>query len=150
GTPLNDWGKKDAERLAFEDINAYLKDHYHLDNHNGKAEDAKAKKKPHYDNFFAEALFHRTREGYLHQKLLEPRSYDYNRIRTWHDRSRMPKFHFARTRKQEGEDEAKFNQRSEKEEADGREAVMTFVLGLVAEPIPAKYVHTPTPDRLAE
>ena len=30
GTPLNDWGKKDAERIAFEDVEAYVKDHYNV------------------------------------------------------------------------------------------------------------------------
>src|SRR5207248_7020682 len=37
-----------------------------------------------------------------------------------------------------------------REEAEAREAVMTFILGLVAEPVPAKYLNDPTPDRLAE
>ena len=40
--------------------------------------------------------------------------------------------------------------RVSKEEAEAREAVMTFVLGLVAEPVPAKFVHQPTGDKLAE
>src|SRR5262249_20606179 len=35
-------------------------------------------------------------------------------------------------------------------EAEAREAVMTFILGLVAEPVPSMYLHEPTPDRLAE
>src|SRR5262249_54843512 len=30
------------------------------------------------------------------------------------------------------------------------EAVMTFILGLVAEPMPLKYLNQPSPDRLAE
>jgi mono/diheme cytochrome c family protein len=146
GTPLNDWGKKDAERLAFEDIITYLKEHHSWEGHenpNGTP----------YDSFFAEALLHKTREGYLHQKLLEPRSYDFNRLRAWDDRSRMPKFSFARTRLAQGEksvSDPKFKNRQLKAENEAREAVMTFVLGLVAEPIPFKFVNTPPPERLAE
>ena len=30
GTALNDWGKKDPERLAFEDADAYVRDHYNI------------------------------------------------------------------------------------------------------------------------
>src|SRR5205085_8596477 len=30
GTALNDWGKKDAERLAFEDADAFAHDHYNV------------------------------------------------------------------------------------------------------------------------
>src|SRR6185312_2893363 len=29
GTALNDWGKKDAERLAFEDADLFARDNYH-------------------------------------------------------------------------------------------------------------------------
>ena len=36
------------------------------------------------------------------------------------------------------------------EESEAREAVMTFVLGLVAEPVPAKFLYDPAPDKLAE
>ena len=48
------------------------------------------------------------------------------------------------------ESAAEFAARKDKEEADNREAVMTFVLGLVAEPIALQYVNQPTGDRLAE
>src|SRR5262249_34500162 len=37
-----------------------------------------------------------------------------------------------------------------KEEAEAREAVMTFVLGLVGEAMPLPYINNPAPDRLAE
>jgi len=85
----------------------------------------------------------------LHQKLLEPRSYDFNRLRPWDERLRMPQFQFARghinPRPGETTEQAKL-----REEADAREAVMTFILGLLAEPVPAKYLNDPLPDRQAE
>jgi mono/diheme cytochrome c family protein/cbb3-type cytochrome oxidase cytochrome c subunit len=231
GTPLNDWGKKDAERLAFEDASAFVNGHFNVvettfpalegklrdilfsqytteaDRGNadnitnrelsfvpdiqervGKLLDiAKAAKrqeghsmkpgegltnaqqhqitevetllaelkkgdlkKPPFEKFFAEALDHHNREGFLHLKLAEPRSYDYNRQRAWDDRLRMPQFRFAHTRPEPEEPEPSFGLRRDAAEAQAREAVMTFVLGLVAEPIPPKYVHTPTGDRAAE
>src|SRR5206468_2617790 len=30
GTALNDWGKKDPERLAFEDADSYVRERYHI------------------------------------------------------------------------------------------------------------------------
>lgn len=157
GTPLNDWGKKDPERLAFEDIKAYLKAEYHevesLTNEQGQPVGFKEGKAP-YETFFAEALGHHHdsfgRVGFLHQKLREPRSYDYHRMRVWDERLRMPQFKFARTDRKANESDDDYAARSEKDEAEAREAVMTFVLGLVAEQVPAKYVHNPAPDRLAE
>ncbi|MCS7046956.1 MAG: c-type cytochrome, partial [Gemmataceae bacterium] len=157
GVGLNDWGKKPADRLAFEDIANFVKQKYHivdsLTDANGKPIAAKDKdgKEP-YDKFFADLLehHHRSREGYLHQKLVDPRSYDYLRIRTWDDRARMPQFRFARLRKKPGESARDFEARQYKEEADAREAVMTFILGLVAEQVPLKSTNQPTGDRLAE
>ena len=185
GTPLVDWGKKDPTRLAFEDIGNYLNHHYksksqivdkRVDRDGYPLSVAKG---PLYEQFFYDALTHKTREGYLHQKLLEPRSYDYERIRAWDDRSRMPQFQFARLKKKLKEEDTEFAQRKawadavgmpldasakprppessadfaarkEKEEADNREAVMTFVLGLVGDSIPLQYVNQPGPERRAE
>jgi cbb3-type cytochrome oxidase cytochrome c subunit len=62
----------------------------------------------------------------------------------------MPQFRFARTKRHEGESDEAYRARQEFEEAQAREAVMTFILGLVAEPMPLKYLNRPTPDRLAE
>ena len=49
GTQLNDWGKKDPERLAFEDIGAFVREHYRVvpsmtdaQGHGFKAKDGKA------------------------------------------------------------------------------------------------------------
>jgi mono/diheme cytochrome c family protein len=255
GVGLNDWGKKDPERLAFEDADSFVKGHFHLTEPEWRSwkeldarydllkareqqgvltslekkqfqelafvgerrelqadanklrikkregalsdeEEEKLKglekklddlesgierrgwevedgKKP-FERIFYEALRHQTdagpahptREGFLHLKLADPRSFDYNRKRDWDDRLRMPQFQFARrrlpplkklrdesdddfeARKKKAEDDFRVRQR--REEAEAREAVMTFVLGLVAEPVNAKYVYTPSADRRDE
>jgi len=167
GVGLNDWGKKPADRLAFEDIdNFYAKFYYHdtVDNlldKDGNPHVMKDGKEP-YEKFYAQALLGksnlddprhghlRQREGYLNQKIRDPRSYDFNRDRSWDDRSRMPKFHLARSRKAKDEGDAEFKARTMMEEAKAREAVATFVLGLVAESVPVKSINQPTGDRLAE
>jgi mono/diheme cytochrome c family protein len=158
GTALNDWGKKDPERLAFEDADIFVRDHYNPvklrnnpDDPSKPAADWRAKdgKQP-YEEVYGEAVKHHRREGFLHQKLMEPRSFDYHRVRTWDDRLRMPQFRFSRTKKREGESDEAYQDRQEFEEAEAREAVMTFVLGLVADPMPLKYLNRPNPDRLAE
>ena len=80
----------------------------------------------------------------------DPRSYDYNRTRAWDDRLRMPQFRFARTRRHKGEEDKDYKDRLTQEEAEAREAVMTFILGLTAENISPKYIYRPNPDRHAE
>src|SRR5579875_356833 len=158
GTALNDWGKKDPERLAFEDADIFVRDHYTIvplryDPNDPKkpAADWRTKDgKPPYEKVYAEAVKEHRREGFLHQKLMEPRSFDFDRKLTWEDRLRMPQFRFARTKKRDGESEEAYQARQEFEEAEAREAVMTFILGLVAEPMPLKYLSQPNPDRLAE
>lgn len=162
GVGLNDWGKKDAERIAFEDSPTFVSDHFNIVDVRRDLTESEKKagatgwemkngKKP-YERFFADRLDHRhhTREGFLHLKLQEPRSFDYNRIRSWDDRARMPQFKFARVQKKAGESDEDFALRAEREEAEAREAVMNFVLGLIAEPIPTKFVNNPTGDRGAE
>jgi mono/diheme cytochrome c family protein/nitrate reductase cytochrome c-type subunit len=158
GTALNDWGKKDPDRIAFEDADVYVRRHYNIvkernepghPNQPAKDWHAKDGKSP-YEELFYQALEHHHREGFLNQKLLEPRSYDYERMRTWEDRLRMPQFRFARSHKKDGESDEAFAARQDLEEAEAREAVMAFILGLVAEPMPLKYLYQPNPDRLAE
>src|SRR5262249_58245183 len=83
----------------------------------------------------------------MNQKLLDPRSYDYHRVRSWDDRLRMPQFQFGRKVTPlagEAPEEAQH-----REEAEAREAVMTFVLGLLAEPVPLKFISDPQGDKLA-
>ena len=147
GVGLNDWGKKPADRLAFEDIDNFFNAHYQSEDPLNPKGDIEP-----YDPFYKEALMghHRQREGYLNQKIREPRSFDFNRIRAWDDRSRMPKFTLARPRMKADEKKSDFTSRTFKEEADAREAVATFVLGLVAEQVPTKSISQPTGDRLAE
>lgn len=160
GTPLNDWGKKDPERLAFEDVDAYVKDQIHAgkikdvplmipDPKKGFGPDVKEGQEA-YEQFFLDSLEHHQREGFLHQKLMEPRSYDYHRNLTWDDRLRMPQFRFARGAAAKPLPDEPKEAAEARAEAQAREAVMTFVLGLVAEPIPLQFVHRPTGDKLAE
>jgi mono/diheme cytochrome c family protein len=255
GTALQDWGKKDAERLAFEDAGSFVRENYHIvADRTTKAElvarieqldraarkktlqklkdaltgaesesplaasyeneltalnrlDALAKKskltleeeaevkaigkplklteeeeaelkelqerlkkedelwsikkvkvgdktveKEPYELPYYEALEHphQSREGFIHLKLSEPRSYDFNRDRVWDDRLRMPQFQFARSRQRSDESDDDYRLRQTLEEAEAREAVMTFILGLTSENIPAKYLPKPNADRAAE
>ena len=80
--------------------------------------------------FFLQKLLGHEREGFLWQKLRQPRSYDYKKAenKTYNERYRMPQFPFN---------------------DEQREAVMTFVLGLVAEPPAPHFVHTPSPREQA-
>jgi mono/diheme cytochrome c family protein len=157
GTALNEWGKKDIERLAFEDGHKFVEQHFHIvpsrdGNGKGGQEFAISDGKKPYEQFFVDMLDHhgRSREGFLHLKLEEPRSYDYNRIRAWDERLRMPQFKFARPRRLPNESREEYEARTIREEAEAREAVMTFILGLVAETIPSHYVHQPKGDRYHE
>lgn len=159
GVGLNDWGKKDANKLAFEDIANFFKDHYYPvekwvdeEGHLAAPKTKNGVTLYPYEEFFADALLkdHGSREGYLFQKLNDPRSYDYNRFRAWDERMRMPQFRFSRSRKKAGEEDKVFEARSLKEEAEAREAVATFVLGLVAEPVPTNMINKLSGDRLAE
>lgn len=140
GTVLQDWGRKDTSKLATEHIHEYLKHHggpggtsaekeveKAVARANGEefksAEEAEEALRPAY---FFEDLMHHGRAGFLWQKLREPRSYDYEKVETkgYDERLRMPLFPL---------DDAQ------------REAVATFVLGLVAEPPPSEYVYQPDP-----
>ncbi|MFL5242765.1 MAG: c-type cytochrome [Gemmataceae bacterium] len=159
GTALNDWGKKDPLRLAFEDIVRFVRDKHNIvearDDSEDKSKPAESwhndkNGKTPYEAYFFEGLENQRRDGFLHQKLAEPRSFDYGRLRTWDDRLRMPQFKFANSKRLEDEADEAFAARALKDESEAREAVMTFVLGLVAEPLPLRYVSKPAGDRLAE
>lgn len=154
GVGLNEWGKKDPTRLAFEDIVSFVNNHYDLvptlKDDKGQPVARGADGKLPYEKFYSLALEHHSREGFLNQKLLEPRSYDYNRIRPWDDRARMPQFKFARSKKLKDESAESYTARTDFDEAMAREAVATFILGLVAEPVPLKSINQPSGDRLAE
>lgn len=77
-----------------------------------------------FQTFYRHALEAGNRIGFIYQKLKEPRSYDFDKteIKRYNERLRMPQFPFT---------------------AREREAVVTFVLGLVAEPPQPKYIFKP-------
>ena len=160
GTTLADWGRKESSKLAFEHLAEYLagqqsefgKSHAHGDHEDGHGdedgdghEDAAHAGHEHLDpatwdadgrdaGYFIEAMHHHQREGFLWQKLREPRSPDYHKTDTkgYNDRLRMPLFNWDK--------DPETKQLTEK----GRrqiESVMTFVLGLVAEPPAQQYVY---------
>jgi cbb3-type cytochrome oxidase cytochrome c subunit len=131
GTALNDWGLKNPARLDYGHIAEYLTDPEHPPDENGVRDGT--------DEFYQEKILHETRMGFLYQKLHRPRSYDWlknsDRYKTWDDRLRMPQFAWAN-------------------DPAAIEEVMTFVLGLTNERIPAKYLAktktTPVRTALAE
>ncbi|MDA1052017.1 MAG: hypothetical protein O3C40_16245 [Planctomycetota bacterium] len=124
GTALADWGRKESSKLAFEHITHYLEGHGHggqgAHNDDGR-DDGETEEMRDYYHLQIEGHH---REGFIYQKLAEPRSYDYHRTenKKYYERLRMPKFPFT---------------------AQEREAVITFVLGLVADPPSAKYIYKP-------
>jgi cytochrome c2 len=167
GTALVDWGRKETSKLAFENIHKFLETHG-IDpgnpTHDARAmvgDDVKedvpaaggtehsvggdtgvgdhtsgqahaAAHGGHLDpadfdadqSYFIQSLNSHGRDGFLWQKLRYPRSYDYKttRNKNFNERLRMPKFPFN---------------------DEQREAVMTFVLGLVKEPPASKYLYKP-------
>ncbi|EAQ80217.1 c-type cytochrome [Blastopirellula marina] len=163
GTALTDWGRKDTSKLAFEHINEYLHHHMHPADHSEtsaqdygvvegglaslehpaeKHDENHAEAAAHDDaklidqsrwpsEFYLKQIGSHSRIGFIEQKLREPRSYDYKKTenKSYNDRLRMPQFPF--------ENDAQ------------REAIITFVLGLVAQPPAPQYVYTPTPRKKA-
>jgi mono/diheme cytochrome c family protein len=163
GTALNDWGRKDPARLAFEHVDEYLEAHKNMFVPGAKTPEApahdvaakpgakptaaehemqaEAEEEPTLKDlvdrlppdlsYFLGRVFEEDRIGFLWEKLRAPRSYDYKKTeeKKYNERLRMPQFTFAV--------ETAENQRK-------IESVMTFVLGLVAEPPPADYVAAPT------
>jgi cytochrome c2 len=151
GTGLADWGRKEPDKLAFEQISGLIE---RLEHHGGGhaagghgdwgadvtnlakaapaplAQQAADLTKFDESGYFVHALLSHEREGFLWQKLRAPRSYDYMKTETkdYNDRLRMPKFNFT---------------------PEQIEAVMTFVLGLLSEPPAREYVYQPSPSRRA-
>ena len=147
GTGLADWGRKDTSRLAFEHINEYLHhghgavdhpaeahpagaqhaDHKadHLDPSHGATEAAESDViEPVDQEYYEHQLEHHSRTGFIWQKLKEPRSYDFKKLdgKAYADRLRMPQFPLSQAE---------------------REQIITFVLGLVAEPPAPQFVYQP-------
>jgi len=139
GTTLQDWGRKETSKLAFEHIKEFFEHHGEPDGGSTqkRAEAAivhargnefpsdEVRKKELAAAFFFNSIMHHDRPGFIWQKLRAPRSYDYEKIETkgYDERLRMPKFPLK--------------------ESD-IEAIATFVLGLVAEPPPPEYQYAPT------
>ncbi len=175
GAALADWGRKESSKIAFEQVvhfvTAQLAGHdphgaghgHHEHGHHGAGNDPhgpaamdKSGKTVPTDppvaadlayastaethvspesvdpdtGYFLERLLAHDRQGFLWQKLRAPRSYDYKKAenKTYNERYRMPKFPFN---------------------DEQREAVMTFVLGLVAEPPAPQFVNVPAPREQA-
>jgi cytochrome c551/c552 len=156
GAALADWGRKDPSRIAFEQVSHHvmhqLSGHHAHDGHAGHGPAAAERDEElspdlayaaeehdaHVDldsidpdtGYFVQKLLGHEREGFLWQKLRAPRSYDYKKVenKSYNERYRMPQFPF---------------------DAKQREAVMTFVLGLVAEPPAPQYVYQPSPREKA-
>ncbi len=140
GTTLADWGRKDPSKLAFEQIIQYLTktgvgeqkgDSVHAHDASDAAHHALDPLEMDPDTgFFVSALLHHQREGFIWQKLRAPRSFDYEKTqnKTYNEWLRMPRFRLA---------------------PDEIEAIITFVLGLVADPPESLYVYAPTEERRA-
>jgi cytochrome c2 len=137
GTPLANWGRKDTSQLAFENINTFLATHGiegtdapHGDDHGGGHHGLDPLAFDSDTGFFLQALNSHQRQGFLWQKLRMPRSFDFGTTKTkrYDERLRMPMFPFN---------------------AEEREAVMTFVLGLTSEPPASKYIFNPGPREQA-
>jgi mono/diheme cytochrome c family protein len=136
GATMADWGLKEPSKLAFEHVHKFL--HHGSHGHSGESHAEHAEGEDHEYAFeepfgpnevppyFMDQLNTGNRIGFLYQKLASPRSYDYHKTvnKKFNERLRMPQFPFD----------------------DGdREAVMTFVLGLIAKPPSASYIYKPDP-----
>lgn len=139
GTALAEWGRKDPSKLAFEHILEYLHQGHNghgngedAANHAGDADadhDATGTLPPDAeqefdDSYFRQKLEEHERTGFIWQKLKEPRSYDYKKTanKRYAERLRMPLFRLNDVE---------------------REQVITFVLGLVADPPAVEFVYRP-------
>ncbi len=144
GTALSDWGRKDPTQLAFEHIVEYLHHRDHAaggtggqDSHGAPpaAETPEQVGAEQADDefdlsFYRQRLEEHDRVGFIWQKLKEPRSFDYLKAanKPYLERLRMPQFSFT---------------------DEEREAVITFVLGLVADPPAGEFVYHPAPRQRA-
>ena len=149
GAALAEWGRKESSKLAFEHIAEYLHkghggghghgdshaeghDDEHAGGHEGDHAMAHGGHGEHDghdefdDSYYMGQIAVADRSGFIWQKLKEPRSYDYKKVgnKKYNDRLRMPLFPF---------------------DGEQREAVVTFVLGLVADPPADEFVYKPDP-----
>ncbi len=105
GPALSGWGRKRESLLAFEQVRRFVTWRNGAD---------QAPDDPRH-GFFREALMAGRREGFLWQKLAQPRSFDYQKAgnKGFDEQLRMGRFTLTDAQ---------------------REAIITFVLGLVSEP----------------
>ncbi len=126
GPELTDWGRKRESLLAFEQVERYLVEAAA----SAEGQDGGESGDSATDPFYMDAIRRGHRHGFLWQKLREPRSFDYGKAveKPFNAWLTMGQFDFT---------------------AEQREAIMTFVLGLTADPPTARYVHQPDPRRRA-
>ncbi len=144
GTGLADWGRKETSKIAFEQITTYIGRSEpgvgHGDGHDLDLSRVNDKDKDRA--FFLNSLVHHQREGFLWQKLRAPRSFDFEKTQNkkFNERLKMPRFRFHPDNADGSESQ---------KNAEIREQVMTFVLGLVSEAPVDEYLYRPDPRRKA-
>jgi len=114
GPALTDWGRKQESLLAFEQVHRFLEENPPTDADGSPAD----------REFYLDAIAEGRREGFLWQKLRQPRSFDFKKTehKGYNEQLTMGRFSFA---------------------PNEREQVMTFVLGMVADPPGEPYIHSP-------
>jgi len=127
GPALSDWGRKREELLAFEHVERFVEQGAGVRRQGSgsanEADDADAA-------FYLRTIREQRREGFAWQKLRAPRSFDFEVAaeKPYDQWLTMGRFTLA---------------------PDQREAIVTFLLALVADPPPAPYVYRPGPRRRA-
>ena len=121
---LSDWGRKPESLLAFERINEFVTCQSRRNGVVAQPFYGHARG-PAKTGFFLDALLSHRREGFLWQKLRMPRSFDYKIAegKPFNEQLKMGRFELTDAQ---------------------REAIITFILGLVDETPAAKYVYHPT------
>ena len=133
GTGLADWGRKDPSKLDFAHIAHYLDHETHHLQHRTKSlhgtpqhgsENHQSDHAEPLESYYQRLINEHDRAGFAMQKLRQPRSYDFQNVanKGYNERLRMPQFPLSSAQ---------------------RESIVTFVLGLVAEPPVETYVHRP-------
>ncbi len=133
GPGLNDWGRKSTSQLAFGHVAQYLsqqqRETIDSSDRESDAPSVRSDASEEVDRassaaYYRQQLDRQTRSGFAFQKLTEPRSFDFSEARNkkYTERLRMPQFSLT---------------------VDQREAIITFLLGLVADPPSSTYVYMP-------
>jgi len=145
GPALSDWGRKREELLAFEHVERFVREvqfaqssmgprpvarQEHGPGAEGHGPGARATREGTDAAFYLRAIREQRREGFAWQKLRAPRSFDYEVAadKPYDKWLTMGRFTLA---------------------PDQREAIVTFLLALLADPPPAPHVYQPGPRRKA-